>query len=107
MTDNQFIFAVANAIRLAPNTAQAAANVYELCIAKAKADGMKPDIEVAIHRPDQERHHSEIHTWGVCFEAGPYDWAVDASIEAVSHGPCKVYAEPYYGFDLSFYECNP
>lgn len=101
MTDEQFIAAVATAIQTAINAQAAALAVHTLCIAKAKAEGMKPEIEVAIHSPGQERHHSHTNCWGVCFEAGPYDWAVDASINV---SRAKVWAEPYYGFDLSFYD---
>lgn len=101
MTDSEFTAAVAKAIKAAPSAMQAAVDVYALCVAKAQAEGMKPAIECSIYRPGQERHHSQINCWGVCFEAGPYDWAVDASLETI---PAKVGAEPYYGFDLSFYD---
>jgi hypothetical protein len=69
-------------------------------VAKAKAEGMKPDIEVAIRAPGEPRHHDGIDCWSVCFEAGPYEWAIDASVHTP---PNRVIAEPYYGFDLSFY----
>jgi hypothetical protein len=100
MTDTEFTKLVATAIKTARNAHAAALAVHALCVAKAKAEGMKPDIEVAIHGPGQDRHHSQTNCWGVCFEAGPYEWAIDASI----HSPLnRVIAEPYYGFDLSFY----
>lgn len=101
MTDSEFTAAVAKAIKAAPSAMQAAVDVYALCVAKAQAEGMKPEIEVAIHRPGQDRHHSDNNCWGVCFEAGPYEWAIDASIDI---GQSRVLAEPYYGFDLSFYD---
>ena len=100
MTDTEFTELVATAIKTALTPHAAALAVHALCAAKAKAENMKPDIEVAIHSPGQERHHSQTDCWGVCFEAGPHDWAVDASI----HSPLnRVITEPYYGFDLSFY----
>jgi hypothetical protein len=100
MTDTEFTNLVSTAIWTAHNAHAAALAVHALCVAKAKAEGMKPDIEVAIHSPGQPRHHSQTDCWGVCFEAGPYEWAIDASI----HSPLnRVIAEPYYGFDLSFY----
>jgi hypothetical protein len=37
----------------------------------------------------------------VAWEAGPYDWAVTASM-AITHATGKL-VEPWYGFDLSFY----
>ena len=101
MTDTEFTELVATAIKTALTPHAAALAVHALCAAKAKAENMKPDIEVAIHSPGQERHHSHTNCWSVCFEAGPYDWAVDASLNAFGG---KVFAEPYYGFDLSFYE---
>lgn len=101
MTDVEFIIRVSKAIETAISPHVAAVAVYDLCRAKATADGMKPDIECAIRAPGEPRHHDGINCWSVCFEAGPYDWAVDASINAMGK---KVFAEPYYGFDLSFFE---
>ena len=37
--------------------------------------------------------------WGVCWEAGPYDWAIGLSMQI--NGPWG-FTEPYYGFDLHF-----
>lgn len=101
MRDTQFVALVATAIETAVSPHAAALAVHALCRAKATADGMKPDIECAIRAPGEPRHHEGIDCWSVCFEAGPYDWAVDASLNTM---PRKVVAEPYYGFDLSFYE---
>ena len=101
MRDTQFVALVATAIETAVSPHAAALAVHALCLAKAKDEGMDPDIECAIYAPGEERHHSQINCWSVCFEAGPYDWAVDASLNVM---PRKVIAEPYYGFDLSFYE---
>jgi hypothetical protein len=100
MTDTEFTNLVGTAIWTAHNAHAAALAVHALCVAKAKAEGMKPDIEVAIHSPGQPRHHSQTDCWSVCFEAGPYEWAIDASVHTP---PNRVIAEPYYGFDLSFY----
>lgn len=101
MTDIDFTKLVETAIKTALTPHAAALAVHALCVAKAKTDGMKPDIEVSIHSPGQDRHHSQTNCWSVCFEAGPYEWAVDASLDAFGG---KVIAEPYYGFDLSFYD---
>ena len=101
MTDTEFIRLAATAIQTAISPHAAALAVYALCRAKATAEGMKPDIECTISAPGEDRHHDQINCWSVCFEAGPYDWAVDASLNALSG---KIMAEPYYGFDLSFYE---
>ncbi len=100
MTDTEFTNLVSTAIWTAQNAHAAALAVHALCVAKAKAEGMKPDIEVAIRAPGEPRHHDGIDCWSVCFEAGPYEWAIDASVHTP---PNRVIAEPYYGFDLSFY----
>lgn len=101
MTDTEFTTRVGTAIWTAITPHAAALAVHALCRAKATADGMKPDIECAIRAPGEPRHHDAIDCWSVCFEAGPYEWAIDASLHSP---PNRVIAEPYYGFDLSFYE---
>lgn len=101
MTDTEFTNMVSTAIWTAINAHAAALAVHALCVAKAKAEGMNPDIEVAIRSPGKPRHHAQTDCWSVCFEAGPYEWAIDASLH---NPPNRVIAEPYYGFDLSFYD---
>ena len=101
MTDIEFITRVATAIETAVSPHAAALAVHALCVAKAKDEGMDPDIECAIRAPGEPRHHDQTNCWSVCFEAGPYDWAIDASLNVMFR---KVVAEPYYGFDLSFFE---
>lgn len=100
MTDAEFTAQVTTAIENSITPHAAALAVFSLCCLKAKADGINPDIECAIHAPGEPRHHDSTGAWSVTFEAGPHDWAVDASINVLSG---RVYAEPYYGFDLSFY----
>jgi hypothetical protein len=39
--------------------------------------------------------------WRVMWESGPFEWAIPASFEAHGSG---WYTEPYYSFDLGFYE---
>lgn len=81
--------------------AGAAKAVYRECRLFAAQVGMKPDIEVAIKKPGEPRHHDHTDCWSVVFEAGPYDWAVEASLNV---GKGAVYVEPYYSFDLNFYK---
>jgi hypothetical protein len=90
MTEQEFITAAADALRKANSPQNAARRIYVVCRKAAKAWGMKPDIECKVGRGY------------VNFEAGPYDWAVAVSQAAND----KVWAEPYYGFDLYFYSTN-
>jgi hypothetical protein len=78
--------------------ADAAKAVYKICRDYARDVGMKPDIEVQIRNPEQNVRHGYGKCWAVSFEAGPYEWAVEASMNGG-----KVYAEPHYSFDLQFY----
>lgn len=102
MTESEFIKRAAQAISIASTPRDAARRVYKVCVQAAKAWGMKPDIEVAIRKPGEPRHHSSTGCWSVVFEAGPYQWAVAASLNVDTKG--KVLAEPYYSFDLCFSE---
>lgn len=100
MTEEKFIKAVGKAIN-AETPEKAAKAVYELCCKAAEAWGMSPEYEVSIRAPGEPRHHSAIDCWSVAFEAGPYEWAITASLSVPL--PSKVLAEPYYSFDLCFY----
>lgn len=100
MTEKEFIKAVGKAIN-AETPEKAAKAVYELCTKAAESWGMKPELEVSIRAPGEDRHHNDTGCWSVCFEAGPYEWAIAASLNVPL--PSKVLAEPYYSFDLSFY----
>ncbi len=102
MTESEFIKRAAQAISAAATPAEAAESVYRACVDAANAWGMTPAIEVAIRKPGERRHHDDINCWSVVFEAGPYQWAVAASLNVDTKG--KVLAEPYYSFDLCFSE---
>jgi hypothetical protein len=78
----------------------AARAVYDACLEYARGVGML-DSEVALRAPGDERHYpGSTDGWTVVFEAGPYDWAIEASFFAIER--LRVSAEPYYGFDLTF-----
>jgi len=99
MTEAEFIKEAAEALRSATSLQNAARKVYGVCRKAAKAWGMKPEIECNLSSPLQAARGGASPFWHVSFEAGPYDWAV-----AVSNAfNDKVWAEPYYGFDLHFY----
>jgi len=78
-------------------TAEAAAKACHEALRKAcKHYGQNPDSEVFIREPGFRGD-----SWYVCWEAGPYDWAIDASPQIT--GPWG-FTEPHYGFDLCFVE---
>lgn len=91
---------VAKAMRGKKTPAGAAKAVYKVCREFAEKAGMKPDIEVGIFKPGQDRWSGQNGLWAVTFEAGPYEWAIEASME--DNNP-HVLAEPYMSFDLHFY----
>jgi hypothetical protein len=104
MTEKEFIAAVAHAISNATAPHTAATGVYGICRDYAEACGMKPDIEVALREPGEPRCYGTDGSWYVSFEAGPYEWAVAASLNVDPKG--DVLAEPYYSFDLCFSEAR-
>lgn len=95
----KFTEKVADALAQYKSPRHAAQAVYKLCREEAEREGQKPDIEVAIRTPEQNKKHGYNKCWAVSWEAGPYEWAVEASCMKRS----KVYAEPHYSFDLQFY----
>jgi hypothetical protein len=99
MTEAEFIQRAATALRTAATPQEAARGVYRACVAYAKAEGMKPEIECALRSPLQSARRGGSGHWYVNFEAGPHDWAVAVSMVSGD----KVWAEPHYGFDLYFY----
>ena len=74
---------------------------YAVLREAAKAQGQDPDIEVLIRKPGEPRHFRDESCWSVAWEAGPYEWAVPASI-VIGTATGKL-TEPYYSFDLCFY----
>lgn len=81
--------------------AGAAKALYKALCKWTKEVGMNPDYEVAIWTPKQRKAHGRESNWAVSLEAGPYEWAIFASMQIPSD--CKWgYVEPYYSFDLEF-----
>lgn len=99
MTDSDFIALVAAEISRAKTPATAARNAYRVCCAYADQQGMSLR-EVQLIKPWAPRCYGTDGSWYVSFEAGPYEWAVVASLNVDTKG--KVLAEPYYNFDLCF-----
>lgn len=89
----KFIRDCAAALQKATTAAKASSAIYKLCCAYAKACGMDPDYEVS-----RERIGKGVY-W-VKFESGPHEWGIEVSMDGYS----PVLAEPYWGFDLKFYD---
>jgi hypothetical protein len=92
MEDIKFRESVQKALDTAKTNRQAALYVYNACVKHCKAIGNNPDIEVTI------KHKGKNHYY-VGYESGPYEWAVTATLNSTG----RIYAEPYYSFDLNFY----
>jgi hypothetical protein len=90
--DYAFVKEVQKALDNATTNRQAANAVYRACVKHCKAIGNKPEIEVTI------KHKGKDHYY-VGYESGPYEWAVVATLNSTG----RIYAEPYYSFDLNFY----
>lgn len=99
MTDRDFIQTVARAIENAKTPMTAAQAVYRACCVYAHEHRMSLR-EVSLRKPGETRCYGTDDSWYVSFEAGPYQWAVAASLNVSPKG--KVLAEPYYSFDLCF-----
>lgn len=87
-----------------PLGAEAAARAcHALLLEVCEAAGQKPKIEVMMLAPGERNRAESKDAWFVCWEAGPYEWGINAS-----HAIMDCYAntkaiETYYGFDLLFY----
>lgn len=75
------------------------AAVREACA----AEGQNPDIETFIKTPEESHDYlgGTPGVWLVCWEAGPYMWAIDIGMAIVKQ--TGKLCEPHYGFDLTFY----
>lgn len=82
------------------NIPEAAYGLYEALVKLAVSQGQKP-TEVFILNPGQSEKHGTGKNWRVCWEAGPYQWAIGACFAIT--GPWG-YTEPYYSFDVCFAE---
>lgn len=74
-----------------------------LCKVSKEVFGQNPDIELFIHNPAQSAAHGFGNNWRVCWESGPFEWAISASCECRADD-FSWHTEPYYSFDLCFYQ---
>lgn len=68
-----------------------------------EAVGM-PRSEVFIQTPEESAQGGYGKCWRVCFEAGPYEWGISASLDWLFNRGAGWYTEPYYSFDVCFTE---
>ena len=86
-------------------TAAGAAKALYSELVKLAVDLGQRESEVMLMNPERTEQYSGYRQWAVVWEAGPYEWAIPASIEiAGAWGVTKnnVSVEPYYSFDLHF-----
>lgn len=101
MVDYKFVEDIHKILEEAKSAEAAAKSIYKRLCKEAARIGQKPEIEVAIKKPGERRHHPDNSCWCVVWEAGPYQWGIGAC----SYGP-KVWSEPYYSFDMCLYDRN-
>lgn len=82
-------------------TPASAAKAFYRAIAKLNKKYGLNENEVILMNPKRAEEYSGIKAWAVVWEAGPYEWAIEASFEV--YGPWG-HAEPYYSFDLHFFK---
>ena len=74
-----------------------------LCKFAKEVYGQNPDIEIFIDNPEESEARGYGKNWRVCWEAGPYEWAIGSSFQVENYS-AGWYTEPYYSFDVCFTE---
>ena len=80
-------------------TKEAAAKGLYDALKKVAVEMGQAESEVMLLDPEKSAKYGTGRNWRVCWEAGPFEWAIRASFEIA--GPWG-YTEPYYSFDLCF-----
>lgn len=99
---------------------QGAKKFYAWICERAKAQGQTPSIEVALWTPEETEERGWGSGWSVCWEGGPFDWAIAISLGSSLYAgefdnyskPAEYdlmndkgyWTEPYNGFVLNFHE---
>lgn len=96
--ESRFKKAVSDAIHNTPTAEAAAKAVFEVVRAFAVESGQNPDVECAFRTPAQNEGFPHGKCYVVSWEAGPFQWAIGASL-----GGHNRLTEPHYSFDLTFY----
>jgi hypothetical protein len=79
----------------------AARALYEALKPHVVARGQNPETELSLLSPDQTAETGYGKSWWVIWEAGPWEWSIPASFALHGDG---WWTEPYWGFDLQFFE---
>lgn len=72
-----------------------------LCKFCKEVYGQNTDIEVFIDTPEESQERGYGKNWRVCWESGPYEWAIGVSMQ-LHNCSSGWYTEPHYSFDLCF-----
>ena len=75
---------------------KAAKAFYEALKPVVIAYGQQPESELFLQSPE----NNDSGCWRVIWEAGPFEWAIVASLTFMMTN--KWYTEPHYSFDLCF-----
>ena len=81
--------------------AGAAKALYKVLCSFARAIGQNPDIEVQLYTPEQSKERGCTSGWRIQWEAGPYQWAIGASLQVANH-KAGWHTTSYHSFDLCF-----
>tara|TARA_A100001011_G_C13661588_1_gene575858 strand:+ start:111 stop:434 length:324 start_codon:yes stop_codon:yes gene_type:complete len=84
--------------------AGAAKGLYKALVKYAQEIGYtkeQAEREVIIKSPKEDKFIGDQPCWWICWEGFIYDWAISASFQISGNWG---YTEPYYGFDLCFWD---
>lgn len=90
-------------------TAEAAAKAFYAALCKfADECGYDSKLEVWIKNPAEAGPPGwGVKAWWVCWASGPYDWGVITSMTGLFNRKAGWWTEPYWGFDVAFYQDAP
>lgn len=80
----------------------AAKGLYEALKPVVRSFGQNPGTELALMSPKEAKEHNQVEGWWVIWEAGPFEWGIIASL--TDFHTADWWTEPYWGFDLIFYD---
>ena len=81
--------------------AGAANGLYKVLYRFARAIHQDPDIELQLYSPERSKERGCTSGWRIQWEAGPYQWAIGASLQVANH-KAGWHTTSYHSFDLCF-----